>query len=127
MLVKRKQERRPLGDIIARTQGKHEGDLTMLATDSVATCNKEENASNLVTRKSSSLPERELCENPPDGPEVILDVCETQKEFGDLSVVPKLVLDINKAQKEPVAVHDIAEGKEFLGEVFEVCEKELFP
>ncbi|EMP42541.1 hypothetical protein UY3_00189 [Chelonia mydas] len=88
------------GAIVARAQGKHKGD-------------KEENASNLVTMKSSSLPERGLCENPPDGPEVIVDVSETQKEFGDLSVVPKSGLDMNKAQKEPVAMQDIAEGRNF--------------
>nr|XP_048710714.1 uncharacterized protein LOC125638676 [Caretta caretta]XP_048710715.1 uncharacterized protein LOC125638676 [Caretta caretta] len=68
------------GDIIARAQGKHEGDLTMLLTDSVESCNEEENASNLVTKKSSSLPERGVCENPPDGAEVILDLRETQEE-----------------------------------------------
>ncbi|EMP40737.1 hypothetical protein UY3_02027 [Chelonia mydas] len=68
------------GDIVARAQGKHEGDLTMLLTDSVESCNEEENASNLVSKKSSRLPERGVCENPPDGAEVILDLRETQKE-----------------------------------------------
>ncbi|EMP30245.1 hypothetical protein UY3_12665 [Chelonia mydas] len=68
------------GDIIARAQGKHEGNLTMLPTDSMETCNKEENASNLVTMKSSNLPEMGFCENPPDVTEVILDLRKTQEE-----------------------------------------------
>ncbi|EMP23683.1 Olfactory receptor 6Y1 [Chelonia mydas] len=80
------------GDTLARAQGEQKSDLLVLPTDGVETCSKKEkipelvcgkgkeNASNLLSRKSRSLPERGLCRNPPDGPEVILDVSETQKE-----------------------------------------------
>nr|XP_048693061.1 uncharacterized protein LOC125630890 [Caretta caretta]XP_048693062.1 uncharacterized protein LOC125630890 [Caretta caretta]XP_048693063.1 uncharacterized protein LOC125630890 [Caretta caretta] len=80
------------GEILARAQGEHEGDVIVLPTEGVETCSKKEkipelvcgkgkeNASDLLSRESVSLPERGLCRNPPDGPEVILDVRETQKE-----------------------------------------------
>ncbi|XP_074976859.1 uncharacterized protein LOC142069484 [Caretta caretta] len=80
------------GEILARAKGEHEGDVIVLPTEGVETCSKKEkipelvcgkgkeNASDLLSRESVSLPERGWCRNLPDGPEVILDVRETQKE-----------------------------------------------
>ncbi|KAM7165957.1 uncharacterized protein RBU57_007006 [Macrochelys suwanniensis] len=80
------------GDTLARAQGEQKGDLVVLPTDRLTTGSKKEkipklvcgkgkdNASILLSNKSRSLPERGLCRNLPDEPEVIMDVSKIQKE-----------------------------------------------
>ncbi|XP_074924900.1 uncharacterized protein LOC142047209 [Chelonoidis abingdonii] len=95
------------GDTLARAQGEQKGDLIVLPTNSLTTCNKEEiipnlvcvepnnlqvasdykescqgkeSTSNVLSRESMSLPEKKLCRNLPNGPKVILNVSKTQKE-----------------------------------------------
>ncbi|EMP29995.1 hypothetical protein UY3_12889 [Chelonia mydas] len=74
-------------------------------------CSKgRENASDLLTRKSSRLPERGLCRNALDGPKVILDVSETQ----ELVVTQQNNASVEQGEGELV-LRKIPEEKNFQG------------